>query len=488
MQTFKTLVAACLAWSILPASASAAAARMYANETVISFKANSGDETPAIAGHFFVAENRKNPNSRQIRLNYIRFPATSDNAGAPIVYLAGGPGGSGIGTAKWRRYPLFQALREYGDVIALDQRGTGRSEQAAPCESDLSIPLVERFDRKTYKTLYANAAKQCLAQWQQEGFDVYGYTTVQNAWDIDALRQHLQVEKVSLWGISYGSHLALAAMKLFPERIDKVVIASAEGLDQTVKLPAQTDAYFQRVQAVIDLQPLGASVPDLAELMRRVHLKLDEKPITLQVPNNQGGGSDILWQRYHMQQLSSMLIADPGQYLATLIGIYRGLDTGDASLLQQVLQHGMFKDEPLTFRLMPLAMDVASGITQERLQNVQQQSKTALLGDWLNFPMPMLNGFDLALDLGDEFRSTPQTDIPTLLFSGTLDGRTYLQEQRAAVRGLTNLAHVTVKYAGHNLYMSSPEVLVRIQAFLEGGKVDTDEIVLPLPELGIGAQ
>ena len=42
---------------------------------------------------------------------------------------------------------------------------------------------------------------------------------------------------MTLWGISYGSHLALAALNEIPSEIDRIVIASAEGLDQTVKLP-----------------------------------------------------------------------------------------------------------------------------------------------------------------------------------------------------------------------------------------------------------
>ena len=199
------------------------------NEQAIRFTSKDGQSTQAYKGELKVPENRADEKTRQIAISYVRFPATGDKKGSPIIYLAGGPGGSGVATAKGARFSLFMALRQFGDVIALDQRGTGGSESAPACQSSERLSLTKVYSPDVIARHYRKAAKQCVSQWQQQGFDVNGYTTVQNAWDIDALRQHLGAEKVTLWGISYGSHLALAAMELFEERIDKVIIASAEG-------------------------------------------------------------------------------------------------------------------------------------------------------------------------------------------------------------------------------------------------------------------
>ena len=75
-------------------------------------------------GKFTVPENRSDKHSRKIELKYLVFPTTSQSPKSPIVYLAGGPGGSATGTAKGRRFPLFMKLREVSDVILFDQRGT----------------------------------------------------------------------------------------------------------------------------------------------------------------------------------------------------------------------------------------------------------------------------------------------------------------------------------------------------------------------------
>lgn len=456
---------------------------LFDNEKVIEFKANSGATTDAVAGHFWVSENRNNSNTRKIRVSYVRFPAIGKSKGAPIVYLAGGPGGSGIGTAQWRRFPLFQALREYGDVIALDQRGTGQSEQTDECTSSVKIPLDKRISRESFQSKYRSAAKECFSFWKEQGVDIYGYTTVQNAWDIEDLRIHLKAEKVSLWGISYGSHLALAAMKLFPDNIEKVIIASAEGLNQTVKLPSQTDQYFKQVQSIIDLQSLKSLVSNLPALMHSVHEQLDKNPLEIEIPSKDGGGTKMLFQTHHLQSLASKMIADPNQYLSMLIHLYYGLSNNSTDLLVNILQRGVFTNKPLSFRLMPLAMDVASGITDSRLNKVTAQAKTSLLADFLNFPMPLLNNLDSKLDLGDKFREKPVSGIPTLLLTGTLDGRTYPSEQIEAVSGLSNLTQIRVQYAGHNLFTSSPEVLARMEDFLAGKEVEGSTIELPLPDL-----
>ncbi|MCK5751007.1 MAG: alpha/beta hydrolase, partial [Oricola sp.] len=85
------------------------------------------------------------------------------------------------------------------------------------------------------------------------------------------------------------------------------------------------------------------------------------------------------------------------------------------------------------------------------------------------------------LDLGEGFREKPVSDIPTLLFSGTLDGRTYPKSQAEALSGMSNLTTVTVVNAGHNIYMTSPEVTETIQAFMRGEAVTKTKILAAPP-------
>jgi pimeloyl-ACP methyl ester carboxylesterase len=456
----------------------------YPNEQAIVFKTMDNKTTDAYEGYIEVPENRSNVNSRLIPVRYVRFPATGNKHGSPIIYLSGGPGGSGINTAKYPnfRFPLFMALREFGDVIALDQRGTGASDTTIDCISSQKIPLTKIFTSQQTTQIYQKAANECVNFWQKAGIDIFGYTTLQSALDIDDLRQHFNAKKVTLWGISYGSHLAFSAMKELKGKIDKVVIASAEGLNQTVKLPAETDAYFARIQQAINTQEEAAKeYPDIIELMYRVHNKLDESPLRLSIPQKNGRAIEMLFQKMHLQIIASSMISDPHRGVTKLLMLYKNLDNDLNTTLIELLKRGYFDNQPITYSAMSFAMDIASGITDERLALVSEQAKTSLLGLALNFPMPQLNKAVKGLDLGDNFRQHPMNNIPTLLLTGTLDGRTYINGQKSATRGLSNLTQIKVINGGHNIFMASPKVTKVIKAFLNNEVITTKSITIDLP-------
>jgi len=452
-------------------------------EDPITFTARSGQEVAAFQGAFEVPENRADPNTRMIELGYVRFPALEGVEGPPIIYLAGGPGGSGTGTARGRRFDLFMRLRAHGDVIAFDQRGTGLSDNDLPeCETDIFIDDTVAISDEAYAQIYRDTAAQCWTYWQDQGVDIRGYTTQDSVRDLSALREHLGADSVVLWGISYGTHLAMAALKDHPDTIDRVILASAEGLDQTVKLPVQTDAYFERLQQAVNTQPeAAAAYPDIAAMMRRVHARLEAEPVLVQVPQQDGSSEPLLLQRYMLQQFASGLISDP-ERTAVLLAMYADLDAGGHDVAAFMASRFFDLGEPMGLRPMSTAMDMASGISAPRLALVEAQSETGLLRDYLNFPMPQLSGTWEGIDLGDGFRSSPTGDTPVLLLSGTLDGRTYVDSQREALAQMDNVTAITVVNAGHNLFMSSPEVHQAMQAFLRGEAIEQTEISVPLPD------
>src|SRR4051794_31055723 len=88
-------------------------------------------------GYLTVPENRAAPDGRTIRLAVARAKATAPNPKQdPLVYLTGGPGGSGLLSAAPRIAASWNSDR---DVIFLDQRGTWKSDPL------LSCPEIDAF-------------------------------------------------------------------------------------------------------------------------------------------------------------------------------------------------------------------------------------------------------------------------------------------------------------------------------------------------------
>lgn len=444
------------------------------------FKGWKGREVDAERGFFEVPEDRRDPRSRKIRLGYVRFASTAAEPGPPIVYLAGGPGGEGTGAATGPRFPIFMALRAVADVIAFDQRGTGLSSSIPPRPVSKRPPPV--FTEAGLTAYFRTEFQQAWLDWTKAGVAMSGYNTEQSADDIDDLRRHLGAETINLWGISYGTHLALSVLKRHGERVSRVALASLEGQDQTVKRPARVDELLSQVDGLLGADPAArAAIPDLMALMRRVHAKLEAEPAAAKVKLN-GAPGEIMMGGFGVQMLAGALIANPNT-LTMLPGLYLALDAGQTDALAPFL--GDVADL-LSFRGMPEAMDLASGISPARVALVRREAKTAVVGAALNFPMPQLLGAVPGVDLGETFRTPLRIDQPALLVAGALDGRTPLAEQDEVAEQFRRKSRVIVDNAGHNVFEAHPEVQPLLVRFFSGEAVADTRLSLPPPKFKLG--
>ena len=445
----------------------------------LRFALQSGDTVAAEQGEVLVLENRSDATSRAIPIRFVRFNSRAVEPAAPIVYLAGGPGGSGTGAARGERWAMFDRLRDVADVIILDQRGTGLSDSVPDCDSSVRFPADSATTRDLYIRLHQAAMQECLGFWKRDGVDIRGYTTWESAADIDAVREALGVERVNLLGISYGTHLALATLKRYPERVDRLVLASAEGLDQTVKRPALTDAYFERLQTAINADPAAAALyPDVRALIGDVLDRVASDPPRITVRPDRAEPYVRVLGPFELQLITGSMISDPHVVNLVLDGYAEARD-GDFGFFEWAIRY--FQGQKITLNGMSEAMDLASGISPERLAIIQAEAETALLGDALNFPMPQLRDAVPDLDLGADFRAPLASDRPALFLSGTLDGRTYPEAHAEIASGFSQGAVVTIENAGHNLFFSHPRVVELIADFFGGKSAETRTLTAPVP-------
>lgn len=432
------------------------------------FELSNGDLVEAERGSILVLENRQVPGSRFIPIHFVRFKSTSKNPSTPIVYLAGGPGGSGIQTAK-RGFPFFDRLRETSDVIVFDQRGTGENDMT--CPERVYLPIESSLRYEEVLSIFVKETLPCKAYFEKRGFDLSGYTTVESAHDVNDLRKALDLDKISLIGSSYGSHYALAILKLYEETIDRVVISGVEGPDHSMSLSSNFDKHIDDIDALMHEQQTSYDKTlNLKETIRKLLTRLDASPVTISTTNaNTDSNENIQIGKFEVQLLLYSLLGRDrsiGQVPKLVFDMYDGEYGEAARMIYRLKSRGQ------SISAMLILMDGASGASSERLSDLQEQDNTAVLGPVVHFLFPEIAQAWEVPDLGPDYRTLITSERPVLIVSGSMDPRTPISNAEEIARGLLNSWHVTIKNSGHPQDLSSIADL--IENFLLGGPITTE--------------
>jgi pimeloyl-ACP methyl ester carboxylesterase len=443
-----------------------------------TFEAADGTKVEAERGFLTVPENRQKPGSRLIQIAFVRFKSTSANPGAPIVYLAGGPGGSGIGAARGARFPLFMAMRAAADVIALDQRGVGQSKPNLNCRETINYPPDKTPNREELFKHFQTQFQSCAENFKRQGVDLGGYNTNESADDLEDLRKALKAEKISLWAISYGTHLSLATIKRHEKSINRVILAGVEGLDHTVKLPGNIQKHLENLDRLAKADAnLSKEIPSLLILMKNVLEKVEREPAVVEATDPQTKQKvKVTINRFALQILTANAF---GSGEASIPSVYYAMSKGDFSFVGQrwlaLTRGGQNLGSAMGF-----TMDCASGVSAKRRKQIAEEAKTTLLGDALDFPFPdVCKGFEIN-DLGEKFRAPVKTKIPVLFISGTLDVRTPPSNAEEVRKGFALSEHLIIEGAVHSdpLFLSSPKIKDVMLEFIKGEKISASRIAL----------
>lgn len=181
----------------------------------------------AACGYLVVPENRTKSNARTIRLPVAIIPSQSHKrVPDPVVYMAGGPGANAISQAE---ILVSVGLNQTRDLIIMNQRGVADTQPALTCpEIDLfNIEAISlRYGSPNTGKLHVAATKACHDRLVKQGIDLSAYNTSENSADFADLRKALKITQWNVYGLSYGTDLALSLMRDHPEGIRSVIIDS----------------------------------------------------------------------------------------------------------------------------------------------------------------------------------------------------------------------------------------------------------------------
>lgn len=237
-----------------------------------------------LCGQYEVPEVRGQASSRQLTLNVVLLPATSDTAVAdPLVFLAGG------GVVPATRYAAFltrafPALRRHRDILLLDQRGTWNSNSLA-CEPRVDGAPVEGL----------SGMRDCLTMLAQRA-DLTAYSTAAAMEDLDAVRGWLGYSTINLYGVSYGTKAAQVYMKQFPTRVRVAVLYGVVpiGAPSQLDLAAFAQRSLERVFARCAADPpCQTAFPRLAAEFDSTIARLTGAPVTATAGRADGTSQSI---------------------------------------------------------------------------------------------------------------------------------------------------------------------------------------------------
>jgi pimeloyl-ACP methyl ester carboxylesterase len=209
----------------------------------------------------------------------------------PLVYLSGGPGGGGSFEVTSMIKKGLNADRE---VIFVDQRGTHHADPLLGCpEYDrvvndaISVP----FTADSTTAADTVAVQKCRDRLAATGVDLASYNTAENAADIADLRVALGIDTWDVYGVSYGSNLALAVLRDHPQGIRSVVLDSVSPPSNNIvenwwAAPASS---FKAIFAACAAQPsCAAAYPNLAADFTATVNRLEKTPVVVQAKDASG--------------------------------------------------------------------------------------------------------------------------------------------------------------------------------------------------------
>lgn len=434
----------------------------------------------AECGELQVYENTEAQSGTQIALNIMRLPAVNPvPATDPLFIIAGGPGQSAIDIAEQLFY-VFSDVRKNRDIVFIDQRGTGKS-QPLNCtqldDIDPDLPLAQQ------KAVMLEGLRECVAQ---HGARMAFYTTPYAVHDLDSVRRALGYKQLNLWGVSYGTRVALEYMRRYPENVRTSILDGVAPVTMGLPWSAETDALaaLETIQQqCLQVDDCTRRYGDILHKANAVADRLWEQPVDVETDHpltrlpyrvnmNHQTFAGVVRMALYSRDLARILpLAIHEAYeqdytlMSSLISLAEGR-SGFASISLAMHYNILCNEDYALYR------DRAAPTGNGFLRLGQIDSFHEICEIWPRYPQP------------EEYFSAPRGDTPTLLLSGARDPVTPPRWAEVAMEQLTHAQHA-VALGGHHSITRDGCAPQLIAQFIERGNLDQLDVacinnILPL--------
>jgi pimeloyl-ACP methyl ester carboxylesterase len=397
---------------------------------------------PASCGSIDVPEDWDRPTESSISLRFAIVRGVSRTLEPdPLFFFAGGPGQSAL-----ESFPDvtagFDRIHRHRDIVLIDQRGTG-SSSPMDCETPEGATLLS--GEQAFEII-----KSCAAKLHR---DPSLYTTEAAVRDFDRVREQLGYQRVNLYGISYGTRVALSYLRMFPDRVRSVMLDGV--LPQDHALGADVDTNAQRALDLLWARCKGdpgcdASFPSVAEDFQSLLSLLEEEPQWVRTDHPVTGEpvKDEYTLEDFVQTVRFTSYAAETVSLLPLL-IHRAADTGDFGpwLAQSVLLGALLE------RSMSAGLNISVLCAEDFPYWPPEEPKTrpTYLGDRERDDIKKYCSVWPYRKVAATFKQPVQSRVPALLLSGEADPITPPAYGEHAARTLHHSLHIVVPGQGHGV-------------------------------------
>lgn len=253
----------------------------------------------AECGTVTVLEDRAQPDGPRIRLRVATLRRTDRELRPdPLLFIQGGPGGpAGLdakGLSNWGTALRTADWLGARPLVLFDQRGIGESRllptRCRPFDRYARQAILDHTQpaREVWVAGFRENAERCWARFREAGHDPGQITTATIAADIADLRVALGQPGWNLWGISFGSRVALVMMRDHPEGLRSVILEGVLPPDANIydRASKSGQAFDALVRACRASASCNESYPDLEQRFFALVRRLDAEPLTVRISDH----------------------------------------------------------------------------------------------------------------------------------------------------------------------------------------------------------
>jgi pimeloyl-ACP methyl ester carboxylesterase len=260
--------------------------------------------------------------------------ATEPSKGT-LIYVVGGPGGSGLQVAQGYIDAMDFDLVAQMDIVFFDQRGVGPAHGFSCLDAQMALETTDLnvSDPAGAITVAQTYVTDCMTAIDDQ--DLMAFVDSQQAIrDIEVFRQAIGAPKVWVYGESYGTQFAQEYATAFPAAISGVILDGV--VDLTLSFPqfyrsytAASENILARVLAECDV--IAACRADMqgsaADAYDALAARVNKSPVAVEFPLVDGGTEQRFLTRAMLENNAFYALYSPtgrADFLRTLAAAQRG--------------------------------------------------------------------------------------------------------------------------------------------------------------------